>query len=256
MIETVALAPEEAREPHRTIPRGLMLAQITLIFLVILTWFFASAAGTNYEKTGADDNLYPLPLVYQQVWSGTAHRPHLLAFCLVAICGMIASYNGMIYAVSRQSFSLGRAGYLPGVLGHVHPVRRIPDVSIAFWSLVVIAFVIWGFYNKDAIDYAVLTCNLTALVWYVLAIVCLFVLRIRNPEMPRPYKVPLYPLLPALVLGMSLFAAAIYGWLQKPIVLAMTAGMYAIGLAYYFVFARTRLKSAAPEELAAHAAEQ
>src|SRR5216683_1595039 len=80
MIETVALAPEEAREPQRTIPRGLTLAQITLILLVILTWFFASAAGTDYELTGADDNLYPLPFVYQEVWPSAAHRPHLLAF--------------------------------------------------------------------------------------------------------------------------------------------------------------------------------
>jgi len=232
------------------------LAQLTLIALVVLTWFFASAAGTNYEKTGGEDNHYPLPFVYQEVWSGTAHRPHLLAFCLVAICGMVASYNGMIYAVSRQSFSLGRAGYLPTFLGRVHPRRRTPDVSIAFWSLIVAGFVVWSFFNEDAITDAVLTCNLTALIWYVLAIVCLFVLRIRNPEMPRPYKVPLYPMLPALVLGMSLFAAAIYGWLQKPIVLEMTAGMYGIGLAYYFFFARTRLKSAAPEELAAHAAQK
>lgn len=256
MIETVALAPEEAREPHRTIPRGLTLAQITLIFLVLGTWFFASAAGTDFNQTGDRNNLYPLPFVYQEVWPGSAHQPHLLAFCLVAICGMVASYNGMVYAVSRQSFSLGRAGYLPSILGRVHPIRRTPDVSIAFWSLVVAGFVVWGFFNEDAITNAVLTCNLTALIWYGLAIICLFVLRIRDPQMPRPYKVPWYPILPALVFGMSLFAAAVYGWLQEPIVLGMTAGMYAIGLAYYFLFARTRLKSAAPEELAAHAVEK
>ena len=68
MIETVALAPEEAREPHRTIPRGLTLAQITLIVLVLLTWFFASAAGTDYRKTGDQTMLYPLPFVYGEVW--------------------------------------------------------------------------------------------------------------------------------------------------------------------------------------------
>jgi hypothetical protein len=36
----------------------------------------------------------------------------------------------MIYAVSRQSFALGRAGYLPKVLGHVHPIRRTPDAKL------------------------------------------------------------------------------------------------------------------------------
>src|SRR5262249_18357734 len=44
IIETVALAAEEAHEPHRTIPRGLVLAQLTLIALVVLTWLFACGA--------------------------------------------------------------------------------------------------------------------------------------------------------------------------------------------------------------------
>jgi ethanolamine permease len=253
MIETVALAPEEAHEPHRTIPRGLTLAQITLVFLVLFTWFFAAGAGKDYTKTGADDMLYPLPFVYGEVWPRSTH---LIVFSVVAIFGMIVSYNGMIYAVSRQSFSLGRAGYLPAVLGHVHPVRRTPDVSILFWSLVVAGFVIWGYYNANAVLVAVLTCNLTALIWYVLAMLCLFILRRRDPHMPRPYKVPWYPALPALVLVMSLFAAAayyLYYWEEKPIVLGLTLMMYAAGLAYFLVVTRRRLIKAAPEELAARA---
>jgi ethanolamine permease len=191
--------------------------------------------------------------VYGEVWPKSAH---LVAFSIAALVGMVVSYNGMIYAVSRQSFSLGRAGYLPRILGRVHSVRRTPDVSIFFWSLAIAGFVVWGYFNKSGIDTAVLTCNLTALIWYVLAIVCLFILRWRDPHMARPYRVPFYPVLPALVLAMSLFAAGIYAWYyydEKPIVLYLTLIMYAAGLGYYFVFARKRLVSAAPEELAARA---
>jgi len=251
IIESVALAAEEAHEPHRTIPRGLLLAQITLIVLVVLTWFFAAAAGSDYRVTGNKEIDYPLPLVYSQVWPGREHLPHLFAFAVVALCGMVASYNGMIYAVSRQSFSLGRAGYLPRLLGHVHANRRTPVVSILAWSVVVAGFVYWGYFNEEAVVVAVLTCNLTALIWYALAMVCLFILRVKEPDMPRPYKVPFYPYLPALVLVTSLFAAAIYGWENNPIVLWLTLIMYGVGLAYYFGFARTRLAEAAPEELAA-----
>ncbi len=253
MIETVALAPEEAHEPHRTIPRGLTLAQITLIALVLLTWFFVCAAGNDYKETGADAMSYPLPFVYGEVWPQSAH---LIVFWIVAIFGMVVSYNGMIYAVSRQSFALGRAGYLPRVLGHVHPSRRTPDVSILFWSVVVAGFVIGGFFDQSSVLIAVLTCNLTALIWYVLAMVCLFVLRRRDPHMQRPFKVPLYPVLPALVLVMSLFAAGIYAWYyheDKPIVLWLTLIMYTLGLGYYVVFARQSIGIGAPEELAARA---
>lgn len=251
IIESVALSAEEAHEPHRTIPRGLMYAQITLIVLVILTWFFATAAGTDHRVTGQESNLFPLPWVYEEVWPDPAHVPHLVAFSICAICGMIASYNGMIYAVSRQSFSLGRAGYLPFVLGHLHPTRRTPDVSIAVWSAVIAGFVVWSYFNDSAVVVAVLTCNLTALIWYALAIICLFVLRVKEPDMPRPYRVPWYPFLPALVFVMSLFSAVVYGWLQQSIVLWLTGFMYALGLLYYFGYARTRLVMASPEELAA-----
>src|SRR5262245_7394760 len=82
IIETVALAAEEAHEPHRTIPRGLTLAQITLIVLVVLTWFFASAAGTDYKQTGDPANLYPLQSVYRDVWPD---RWHLIGFSVIAI---------------------------------------------------------------------------------------------------------------------------------------------------------------------------
>jgi ethanolamine permease len=252
IIESVALAAEEAHEPHRSIPRGLVLAQITLIVLVVLTWFFAVAAGNDYKVTGDGvNNLYPLPWVYREVWPDQRHLPHLFAFSVLAICGMVASYNGMIYAVSRQSFSMGRAGYLPTILGHLHPIRRTPDVSIFFWSAVVAGFVIWGYFNEAAVLVTVLSCNLTALIWYVLAMICLFILRVREPGMSRPFKVPFYPFLPALVIVMSVFAGLVYGWLQEPTVLWLTLIMYVVGLAYYFGYARTRLATAAPEELTA-----
>ena len=267
MIETVALAPEEAHEPQRTIPRGLTLAQITLIGLVLLTWFFVAGAGSHYTTTA--EVLYPLQHVYREVWPGTENWWHLIPFALVALCGMVASYNGMIYAVTRQSFALGRAGYLPRVLGRVHATRRTPGVSIVFWSLVIVGFVLWGFFQEEAVLVAVLTCNLTALIWYVLAIICLFILRIKEPNLARPYRVPFYPWLPALVLAMSLFAAGVYAlygspsdksrepaWLFDYIVLWLTLVMYGLGLAYYFGYASRRLASAAPEELSARGANQ
>lgn len=256
IIESVALAAEEAREPHKTLPRGLVLAQITLIVLVVMTWFVASSAGSDYRKTGEVSNLFPLASVYQEVWPGRAHATHTLGFCVLAICGMIASYNGMIYAVSRQSFSLGRAGYLPRALGHVHATRRTPDVSIILWSLVVAGFIVWSFFNRRVVDIAVLTCNFAALVWYILAMVCLIVLRVKEPGMHRPYKVPCYPLIPVAVIVMSLFSAIVYGWVNEPIVLWLTIAMYGLGLAWYVGIARTRLTDDAPEEASARAARE
>jgi ethanolamine permease len=132
IIEAVALASEEAHEPHVSIPRGMILAQLTLVVLVVLTWFFVSAVAP-YTATGVVD--YPLPLAFKAVSGGGWL---LKGFSALALSGLIASYNGMIYATSRQSFSLGRAGYLPKGLGSVHRVRRVPDVSLLVCTLVTI----------------------------------------------------------------------------------------------------------------------
>jgi ethanolamine permease len=83
IIETVALASEEAHEPHISIPRGMVLAQITLVALVVLTWFFVAAVAP-YAETGAVD--YPLPLAFKKVW-GTGW--FLKSFSAVALTGQI-----------------------------------------------------------------------------------------------------------------------------------------------------------------------
>ena len=102
IIEAVALASEEAHEPHISIPRGMVLAQITLVGFVLLTWFFVGAAAP-YTQTGVVD--YPLPLVFKTVW-GTGWL--LTAFSTLALSGLVVSYSGMLYATSRQSFSRPR----------------------------------------------------------------------------------------------------------------------------------------------------
>ncbi len=249
IIETVALASEEAHEPHVSIPRGLVLAQITLVVLVLLTWFFASAAAP-FAETGAVD--YPLPLVFKNVW-GTGW--FLTAFSVLALAGMVVSYNGMIYATSRQAFSLGRGGYLPRVLGAVHPTRRTPHVSLAVWTVTVIVFVVFGHFYANATAVAILISTLTAVIWYVLAMVCLFRLREKEPELFRPYKVPLYPWMPAFVAFLSVVAAYLYGWVNVRVILP-TALLYLGALIWYGVWARRTVLQVSPEEAAARIAQK
>src|SRR5262249_12765216 len=78
MIETVALAAEEAHEPHRTLPRGLVWAQLTLIVLVVLTWLFACGAmdyrelAEDFPKDGDPKAVnYPLAKVVGKVAEGS-----------------------------------------------------------------------------------------------------------------------------------------------------------------------------------------
>jgi ethanolamine permease len=246
MIETVALAAEEAHQPHRTIPRGLVWAQLTLIVLVVLTWLFACGA-MNFQEFAEVD--YPLAAVVRSVWWGRSPVV-VYGFGLIALFGMIASYHGMVYGTSRQAFALGRAGYLPRILGEVHATRRTPVPALLLCSLITAGFVVANFWYKDAIGVAVLVSSLAALVWYILAMGCLFVLRQREGGLFHSYQAPLYRVLPFTVVVLSVFAVYVYGVINLNVI-PLTALLYAAGLCYYWFWAQPRLQTAAPEELAA-----
>jgi ethanolamine permease len=272
MIETVALSAEEAHEPHRTIPRGLTWAQLTLIAVVVLTWLFACGAMDSQDlgftpqldengavvlddkgKPVTEDVDYPLAKAFRQIPAGKS-RPLFYGFGLIALFGLIASYHGMIYGASRQAFALGRAGYLPRILGEVHATRRTPLIALLAGSLIVVGFVVANLWFKDAVGVAVLVSTLTALIWYILAMVCLYVLRRRHPELFRNYRAPVYKILPAVVIALSVFAALVYSGIQHAgEVIALAGGLYAVGLGYYLLWGRHHLQAAAPEELGARA---
>jgi amino acid transporter len=161
----------------------------------------------------------------------------------------------MIYATSRQSFSLGRAGYLPSFLGSVHSTRRTPHASLAVWTAVTIVFIFFGQFYEKATAVAILISTLTAVIWYVLAVICLLVLRRREPELVRPYKAPVYPWMPLFVAVLSAIAGCLYGWVNVQ-VLVPTALLYVAAGVWYAVWARKKVLSVAPEEVAARIAQE
>jgi ethanolamine permease len=259
IIETVALAAEEAHEPHRTIPRGIVWAQLTLIALLVLTWFFACGAVDNSQdlavnppaKEGEEPAAvdYPLAKAIRMIPAGTSSLL-VYSFGAIALFGLIASYHGMLYGTSRQAFALGRAGYLPRILGEVHATRRTPVPALLVASLIAAGFVIANLWFEQVIAVAVLVSTLTALIWYILAMVCLWLLRRREPSLFVSYRAPLLHALPLAVVLLSAFALYMYGIINVKVI-PFTVVLYALGVGYFALWARHRIEKAAPEELAA-----
>ena len=103
---------------------------------------------------------------------------------------------------------------------------------------------------RKAIDVAVLVSTLTALVWYILAMGCLFVLRKREPQLFGTYRAPVYRVLPITVVLLSAFAIYVYSGIDVKVI-PLTVLLYALGLGYFWFYAHGQIQKAAPEELAA-----
>ncbi len=154
-----------------------------------------------------------------------------------AVIGMISSLLVYQYGQARIWFAMSRDGLLPAAFSKVHRVHRTPHVSTWVAGLAVgIPAGIW-----DIGTFADLS-NIGTLFAFALVSASVIVLRRRQPERRRAFRVPLAPWLPAasilccLVLMMSL---PLETWLRF-------AGWLLIGLAIYFAFGRKHSKLAAP----------
>jgi ethanolamine permease len=235
IIEGVALAAEETSQPQRSIPRGLVLAMLTVIGMVLLTLGLGCGALDWQELTGD----YPLAKVVRHVLGERA--PLLVyAFGFIALFGLIASYHGLFYSTSRQAFALGRAGYLPRVLGRLHANRQTPVPALLISSIVTVGFVLASLKYPQAINVTILVAGLASLIWYVLAMGCLLILRRREPGLFRQYRSPLQRVLPATVLLLSLFAIYFYLGIDVK-VLPLTGLLYLVGLGCYLWWGRRQV---------------
>jgi APA family basic amino acid/polyamine antiporter len=182
----------EVRQPSRNIPRALFLgtaAVATLYILVNLAYL----------------NVLPLgEMASSKLVAADAMRAVLGAIGGALISGLVifstfGTANGTILASARVHFAMARDGLFFRSLGNVHPRFRTPARSLLVQGLWASALVFSGTFDQ-------LTDMLIFVSWifYLLGALGVFVLRVREPDTPRPYRVWGYPVVPAVFV---LFAA-------------------------------------------------
>lgn len=215
-IEGVANVAEETKNPQRNILLGFGSAIATLVALCILT--FISSVGVNgwesvvYAHPGTEPSDAPLPLALKLVTGENALLFHLLI--TVGLIGLVASFHGIILAAGRATFEFGRVGFAPRALGKIHKKFKTPAIALVVNMLVGFVALLTG-KTGEIITIAVFG----ALALYIISMLSFFKLRKDEPQLERPFKVPLYPIMPALALLIACFsfvALTIYNpWLAS-----------------------------------------
>ena len=231
-IEGVANVAEETVNPQRNILIGFGSAILTLVILCILT--FASSVGVAgwesivYSEPGAAASDSPLPLALAKIY-GEGHVLFKLVTS-IGIFGLVASFHGIILAAGRATFEFGRVGFAPKALGQVHSKFRTPAVALVINSLIGIIALFTG---KTG-DIITIAC-FGALSLYIISMVSILKLRKSEPNLIRPFKVPLYPFTPIIALliaSIALVAMTIY----NPITGAIYFGIIILAFLLFKVF--------------------
>ena len=206
-IEGVANVAEEAIDPRKTMLIGFGSAILTLVFLCILT-FIASVGVAGWEAIVYDSDGKPsdspLPLALSHIVDKNNILFHLLV--TIGLFGLIASFHGIILAAGRSSFEFGRIKFAPAFIGNVHPRFKTP--TNALLVNMVIGIITLFALKEKTLDIIIISV-FGALTLYIISMISLLRLRKKEPQLERPFKVPMYPLFPivALIIALVSFIA-------------------------------------------------
>ena len=195
-IEGIANVAEETLNPEKNILKGFGSAIVTLVLLCILTFITSVGVGgweTIVFNSKGEVSDSPLPLAMGRVTGDSGLLFHLLI--TIGLFGLVASFHGLILAAGRSTYEFGRVGYAPGFIGKVHTRFKTPANALLINTFIGILILFSG-KTGEIITIAVFG----ALTLYVLSMVSLMVLRKKEPNLERPFKVPFYPLFPVLAL--------------------------------------------------------
>ncbi|KAG6586711.1 Amino acid/polyamine transporter [Phytophthora cinnamomi] len=244
-IEELPLAIDETIEPTKNMPRGLVTSIITLIAISFCTVIFNSMISP-----GADEiyvNSSPLLAGYQTVFGDNSTTS---GFTWILIVGLISSFHSFVFCMGKLLYAIACDGYLPHILTKLHPTRGTTYVSLIAGSIIALVLVIVLHFAIGDTRLGSVLINLAligAIVSYLFQLAAFIMLRIREPERPRPYKSPfgIPGAVVCIILCIFSLVSIIYSGTSSWVFLAsvlVAIGYFIIGAVYFVYRVKPRLE--------------
>ncbi|HEV2340907.1 MAG TPA: amino acid permease [Candidatus Acidoferrales bacterium] len=218
-FDSVSTAAEECKNPKRDLPLGILIS-----LLVCATFYVAVAVVlTGIQRWDTLNNAAPVANALEALGLKLTDRWVTLG----ALMGMISSILVYQLGQARVWFSMSRDGLLPASFSRVHKVFRTPDV--ATWVAGFFVAIPAGIFDIGTL---VNLSNIGTLFAFILVSVAVLILRKRQPDRPRAFRVPWSPWIPiaSVILCFVLMASlTVENWVRFFVWLV-------IGLLFYFDF--------------------
>jgi len=230
-FDAVSTAAQEAKNPKRDMPIGILVSLAICTVLYIL-FAHVMTGVANYTSFQGADGIAPVAVAIDHMGTAGADGVIVPAYPWLnkaIIIAILAGYSSVIMVMlmgqSRVFFSMSKDGLLPKIFSQVHPKFGTPSKSNLLFMLFVSLFA--AFVPARVVGEMT---SIGTLLAFVLVCVGVIVLRKKQPDLPRAFKTPLVPLVPILgILSCLAMMVALPGdtWLRLIIWLA-------IGFIIYF----------------------
>mgnify|MGYP002078696423 FL=1 len=223
-LDAVSTAGDEVKDPQKTMPRALIGALFTVIAIYLLVAISAIGAQPWTDFKGQSEAGLSKIL---EIITGNNIWGTILA--LGAVISIFSVTLVTMYGQTRILFAMGRDGMLPKVFSKVSPQTQTPvnnTIIVAAVVSVLAAFV--------PLDYLIDLVSIGTLTAFIVVSLGVMILRYRQPDLPRGFKVPGFPVTPILsivVCGYILISLKPITWL----VFALWVGVF---LTFYMMYGR------------------
>jgi len=228
-FDAVSTAAQEARNPQRDMPIGIIGSLLVCTVLYILV----SGLATGIVPYPQLDVPEPIALAADRANLGWMAR----IIKIGAIAGLSSVILVMMLGQTRVFWTMSRDGLLPQFVGRVHPRFKTP------WLVTIATGVVVAFFGavmpvRDAGN----LCNIGTLLAFVIVSIGVLILRVREPDLPRKFKAPLvWFVAPMGAISALVLMAAL------PLMTWIRLGVwFAIGMVFYFSYGVRRSKLAQP----------
>jgi APA family basic amino acid/polyamine antiporter len=226
----VSMVSSEIKEPGRNLPRALILGTLGVIVTYLLingAYFYvlspAQVAGTH--RLAAD----MMSFLYGS-WAGKA-------VTVAVLISIFAALNGSILSGGRVPYAMARDGLFFKTMASVEPRFRTPGnamIWLCLWSCIV---VLSGWFD-DLYNFVIFG----SWILYLMTAASVFVLRKKQPDLSRPYRVLGYPIVPVLFVGVAALLL-VKTLLDRPRESIMGLFLMALGVPFYFYWRWRQLAS-------------
>jgi APA family basic amino acid/polyamine antiporter len=220
-FEAVSTAGAESRNPARDMPIGILASLAVCTVLYILT----SAVLVGIVPYQSLDNPAPIALAVNQIGLGW----FAILVKIGALAGLSSVMLVLLYGQTRIFYTMSRDGLLPDVLSRVHPKFQTPWVNTILVG--VLACLAAGFMSLDKLSDL---SNVGALTAFGVVCATVIYLRIASPDLERPFKVPLYPVVP--ILGVLMCGLLLLTLMRTEHTRNFFLGYLVIGILVYFLY--------------------
>ena len=185
-FDAVSTAAQEAKNPQRDMPIGILgsLVICTLLYVVVSAVLTGMVSYTELNV--------PAPMATALERTGAPHWLRILVD-VGAVLGLGSVILVMLLGQSRVFFSMSRDGLLGAWAGKVHPKFRTPYLSTIYVGIAVM--IATGVLPLQILGQLV---NIGTLLAFALVCAGVWILRIKRPDIERPFRVPLMPIVPLL----------------------------------------------------------